>query len=553
MAHWRSSLRLVSGAAFVLGALLTPLGTSSAAPAVNENARTLVLSLPGPFTGCTFFDATAGNSSSAILDLVRPSAFMTSPGGVLVGEGGAITTTELTSLAPQTVRYTLAQGLHWSNGALFTASDLVSWWQRARRLASIRADGYRAIKSLSVSNDGLSVTATFSSDYADWAMLFRDVEERGVAGGCAISKLQRDPSLGPYLVRSATPSRVVLSMNRAWPLDTNRFGRVVITSSPTPARTNEGAFAGYSLVVSKSNVEALGSYPNLSSRIGTSSDVEELTFAPHGPLTRRVLVRKALSWSLDRQAMINALWGNVTFSPSVAQSALFSQGQSAYPGNGGVGPGAQTTTTTSTPTATTNGLNDCFTCAVQVLRIAGFDRRASGWFDVRGRILLVRIGVGPSALDRTVARLVVASWRRLGVPSTVQTFASDVGTATAASKGVVDVAIFTRPTTTAPSTTARSWSGPAYPDSFPSGVRMKAVDALYAKAIANFNPVTANGTWLRLDQILLNAYWVRPLFTMPSLQSWTSTLSTIQGSSFVVGFVDQLPTWSILPLSSPTS
>ncbi|HEY7931448.1 MAG TPA: hypothetical protein VIC81_04195, partial [Acidimicrobiales bacterium] len=120
MAHWRSLLRYLSIAALTLVTLVTPLTISSAAPSVNENARTIVLSLPGPIDGCNFLDTTTGSSSSAILDLVRPSAFQTSPTGVLIGEGGAITSTELTSLAPQTVRYTLAQGLHWSNGALFT-------------------------------------------------------------------------------------------------------------------------------------------------------------------------------------------------------------------------------------------------------------------------------------------------------------------------------------------------------------------------------------------------------------------------------------------------
>ncbi len=551
MAHWRSLLRYLSIAALTLVTLVTPLTISSAAPSVNENARTIVLSLPGPIDGCNFLDTTTGSSSSAILDLVRPSAFQTSPTGVLIGEGGAITSTELTSLAPQTVRYTLAQGLHWSNGALFTGRDLVAWWQRARLLASIRSDGYRAIKSLRVSKDGLVVTATFATDYADWATLFRDVEERGVAGGCAITKLVRDPSLGPYLVQSATPTRVVLTMNRAWPLDTNRFGRVVVTTNSTPSTKGHGTFAGYSLVVSKPDVEALSSYPSLSSRIGTSSDVEELTFAPRGNVTRRLLLRKALSWSLDRQAMINTLWGSVTFSPSVAQSSLFSQGQNAYPGFGGVGPGAQTTTTTTTPTATTNGLGDCYTCAVQELRIAGYQHHSTGWYDAHGRRLTLRVGVGPRSLDHAVARLALARWRRLGVPATLTTFLDEASAATAASTNVVDVAIFSRPTTTAPSTTARSWSGPAYPDSFPSGVRMAAVTTLYDKAIANFNPVTANVTWLRLDQILLNAFWVRPLFTMPSLQSWTSTLSSIQGSSLVTGFVDQLPTWTILPLSNP--
>ena len=80
-----------------------------------------------------------------------------------------------------------------------------------------------------------------------------------------------------------------------------------------------------------------------------------------------------------------------------------------------------------------------------------------------------------------------------------------------------DLSIFTRPTVTAVSYTARSWSGPGYADAYPSGWRTVAVTALFNQAIANFNPVTAASTWLQMDQKILTSYWVRPLFTSPSL------------------------------------
>jgi len=548
--HRRGSLRLVTLGALAASSLAVPVGLSGAKviSSANENAHTVIVSLPGPFDGCTFLNAAPGSSSDAILDLVRPSAFQTTPAGGLAGEGGAISSAELTSLQPETVRYTLAANLHWSNGAALSSIDLVAWWQRAKHMASVLSDGYRAIKSLQVSNGGLTVTAVFATNYADWNLLFRDVEERGVAGGCGITKLVRDPSLGPYEVQSATPSRVVLTMNRAWPASPNRFGRVIITTNATPPTSARAVFASFSLDVSKSYVESLSSYPTLSSRIGSSSNVEELTLAPRGRATRRIAVRKALSWSLNRQAMINTLWGSVTFLPSVAQSAIFSQAQNAYPGGGGTGPVGQSTTTTA-PTAVTNGLSDCFPCAVEALRSAGYVQRASKWLDASGVPLSIRVASGPSALDRAVSRLTIDAWHHLGVTTSVVVKPSEDAAALAVAKGAADASIFARPTSTAPSISARSWSGPAYLDSFPSGVRMARVDALFNQALGIFNPVTADATWLTMDQVLLNAYWVRPLFTEPIVQSWTSTLSNVVGSYLTTGFVDEVPTWSITPLT----
>jgi hypothetical protein len=57
---------------------------------------------------------------------------------------------------------------------------------------------------------------------------------------------------------------------------------------------------------------------------------------------------------------------------------------------------------------------------------------------------------------------------------------------------------------------------------------------------------------LKLDQVIMTDYWVRPLFTAPSLAVWSSGLVLVNGSFTVQGFVDQIPTWSLTP-PSPTT
>ena len=75
------------------------------------------------------------------------------------------------------------------------------------------------------------MTAVFATPYADWNLLFRDVEALGTQGSCSIASLLSRPTLGPYSVASATTSRIVLTMNKHWPVDTDRFGRIVITDA----------------------------------------------------------------------------------------------------------------------------------------------------------------------------------------------------------------------------------------------------------------------------------------------------------------------------------
>jgi hypothetical protein len=166
-----------------------------------------------------------------------------------------------------------------------------------------------------------------------------------------------------------------------------------------------------------------------------------------------------------------------------------------------------------------------------------------------GKVLTLKVAVGPSALDQASAALVITRWEDLGIRVTEVDVTSETSAAAATASNDVDVAIFTRTTLTTPSYTARSWAGTPYVDSYPSGVRSSAITGLYDTAIANFNPVGANATWLSLDQVIMNQFWVRPLYTAPSLVEWSSTLTNVVGSLSATGFVDQVPSWTIAPAS----
>ena len=535
--------------ALAAAAVLIPIGRSGAisVKANSLNAETVDVSLPGPFNGCTYLDPGATPTSDAINDLIVPSAFLTTSAGNLYGENGPLASAELTSLTPETVKYTITPNEKWSNGTAFNGNDLEGWWLRARALRTVLSDGYRDIKSLTVSKDGYGVTAVFATPYADWNLLFRDVEALGIQGSCALSSLVARPSLGPYSVTSATANRIVLTMNPHWPVDTDRFGRIVVTDAGVAPSSTSAHFVNFSLVVNRSLVQAISSHPNVMSHIGSSSNIEEISFASNRPLIKRIAVRQALSWSIGRQALIDQIWGAVTFSPSVAVSALYSQGQSNYPGPAGSSPSAQTTTTTIAPSSSHNGLGDCLRCALDALSQSGFVRSRSGWSTATGTPLDLSMAVGPSDLDETVAASIVREWASIGINVKVVDVRSDVAAAVATATNAEDLAIFTRPTITAVSFAARSWSGPGYADAYPSGWRTAAITKLFNQAVANFNPVTASSTWLQMDQKIQSSYWARPLFTSPSLLAWSNTLTGVTTSFSVPGLLDEVPIWSVGP------
>ena len=59
---WRTLVASLLG----LCAAVVPLAHASAAAPIDENAKTLLLSLPGPFNGCGYLDAGATATSDAV-------------------------------------------------------------------------------------------------------------------------------------------------------------------------------------------------------------------------------------------------------------------------------------------------------------------------------------------------------------------------------------------------------------------------------------------------------------------------------------------------------
>ena len=547
------SRAIITGIAITLTFTPTVIASAAKKPIAtsNENANTLRVSLPGPLNGCGFLEAGSNATSNAVLDLIQPSAFLTSTSDVLVGEGGPIAAAELTSLAPETVVYTVDPSFKWSNGDSFSGKDLRNWWLYAKSVSSVSTDGYRAIKSVDVSKTGTTVTVTFATPYSAWNTLFRDVTPVPSSQDCSLSALLRRPTLGAYNVTAASASQIVLTMNKKWTLTPNRFGRIIISASTTLPGANVN-YARYTTQVGKSLSMTLSAHPEYVSHIGTSDDVLELTFAPSTFATRNVNVRKALSLSIQRQLVLNALWGAVTFSPAPATSMLLAQGQSGYPGGSGPGPTQSSTTTSvgssettsTTPTSTGNTVSDCLACAISSLtKDAGFKLVGGIYRNSANAALVVHMAVGPSDFEKKTANLIADQWRKIGIVVYEYFFSDDASAQNEVSNNRYDVGMITRTAQTTPSALARSFYGPSYVDSFSSGVRSALLNSQFSSAISNFNPVTALVTWKNFDQTVLSQFWVRPIATIPTFTIWSNSLSNTNGSLSVQGFVDQIPLW----------
>lgn len=197
------------------GDLPPPRSRPAAAP--EGSLRVGVPELPATYD--PFDIRSRAPAATQVLALVLPQLFEVTPGGDVRGrlvEDGSVVE------EGRTVRFRLAPGATWSDGAPITVADLTFTLDVVRSAAWPGPDaGYDLVES--ITGEGRVVTVRFSRRFPGWERLFSGddyvlprhrLEGRDLATEWATGP---DLSGGPYVLRGSTPGLdVVLSANPAW-------------------------------------------------------------------------------------------------------------------------------------------------------------------------------------------------------------------------------------------------------------------------------------------------------------------------------------------------
>ena len=510
---------------------------------------TIVINVPDQFVGCTALSAHLSDSLKGVINLTTPSAFLPTPSGRYQGSSsGPFISTELVSLAPkQVVVYKLARDAKWSDGKTFTTTDLVAWSREWRTTSGLESYGYSLISQMVQSPSKTKLTVTFSKPFADWAILFDNIEPAGAPRDCALSSLVTRPSLGPYVIVSATPSTVVLRRNSRWTGTPSAFGRVEIHSSSTSSLPESGFAVNYLQNFNSSDIVKVDSSPRSASHLGVATSVESLGFSPRRVLPARLDIRQALSWAINRNLLITSTFGTTPVVSLPAGSSLFAQGASNYPGVKlpiVAAPGA-TTTTISKSTQISDPSQDCAACALSLLLASGYHHLGSALVDARGVQLALRVSVGPSSVDAATSREVANEWKRIGIASFVVRASSETAAQMAIVAGRADVAVYSReiPLDTFAAAipfVSQFAAAPTY-----LGFSDVTASRSFVSAQGVFNPTLNLPIWANLDQEVSGLLYTRPLFAQPYLLAWTMNVGSVFGSSSEESFLTEIPTWQI--------
>ncbi len=290
--------------------------------------------------------------SAEVAAQLWPSVFVTGPGGSEQPESSFVTSAEVVGVPPSssfTVQYQINPKAVWSDGVPITAADFVYLWQQLRVAADLPATvplaGYDDIASVVGSNDGRTVTVTFTAPDANWEGLFSDllpahVGEAGGFAGAFHAGSGGAVSGGPFVVSKVVPgSSLTLVRNARWwgaPANLDEIVlEVVRGSSAVIHGLQDGSIDLAELGPSAALNDDIAASSDLVARPELSPLLWQLVYNEADPLLAHLSVREALSDAVDRRELEWDTVGLDDPAVALARNHLYAAGAAVAATDGG--------------------------------------------------------------------------------------------------------------------------------------------------------------------------------------------------------------------------
>jgi glutathione transport system substrate-binding protein len=562
--------------------------SNPADPWVAGLGGTLTVGIASAPTGCNPNSASDNTwANELVLEPVLPSAFFVGPNGTATYDSAVITQAEVVSTKPQTVVYTINSNAVWSDGVPISAADFEYAWREQR---GVQPDGtgsntdvastlgYSRIKSVTGSNHGRTVTVVFKKAFADWKMLFANLlpahvmEQVGWDPGCTTVDPKIDLSGGPYEIGTVVPGHeVVLRRNPTWWGTMPNLDTIVIRTGSNAdqlARWVDSRAVQVALPASfaPSFLEQVSSKPSVQSASQVSTTFLQLEYSTTSTLTGQLAVRDAISYMIDRQAIVNSVAGPINTAIVPAASHLYAQSQQSYPGpkpppiqlSGLPGHAPPTISATPTPAQPWPSGSDA-TTAARELEGAGYGRETTGrWIEPNGQSMDLRLAVDTSdgwAVEAST--VLVRQLHQQGVTVTIVPASDAQSTGLDLANGAADAALLTFEGSPYPSnaiawyTTLLGQPGVGGSQNW-SNFDNPTLDATLLRASTELNPVDAGPLYTRADTMLWDQMISLPLFAEPAAMAWSSYTAGIGLNPNGPGLFWSTESWGLrVPATSP--
>ncbi len=507
--------------------------------------------------------AGAASSTPTLLSSVLPSAYVINPKLIPEVNADLLSSVETISPSPLTIQYVINPKAVWSDGVPVTADDFIYAWQSQRgdgvdpttgrpdQVASTL--GYRDVQSVVPSNNGKTVTVTFSTPFTDWRVMFDHMVPAHIARvvgwnhGFDAFNPAVDLSAGPMILQSVSPSgQAVLARSPRWWGTPAVLDKVVVNVASAPAGwasqlVTADRAATQPVAFDLGSLDTVSSMPNTQSMIRPSLRLLDLAFNVASPLMSRVAARQAVAHAIDRTDLLDRSVGTIEPDLVVSEDHLATPSQSNYTPSSAAGEYS-----TRDPVSTD-----------RLLRSIGYHQDATGQYvDASGTPLTLRMAVQTDdPWTAGLADQITAQLHQLGI--TVVTVSVSGSTPLAATD--YDMALISQLSSPFQTVTA-SWYSDAQglvgEDTADwSNFDDPQVDQLFDQAAQALNPVTGGTIYGQIDDQLWDQMVSLPLFAEPGFEANGVQLANVEYNPSIDGILWNLALWTTLkpgPATKPS-
>ncbi|MEU4667006.1 ABC transporter family substrate-binding protein [Amycolatopsis sp. NPDC023774] len=485
---------------------------------------------------------------------ILPYTFYATPDLKPVLNKDFVESADVTSTNPQVVVYKINPKASWDDGTPLSADDFIYNWKVQNGkdcpdCAPATTSGYDQVQSVVGSDNGKTVTVTFSKPFTDWRQLWSSsgamypahlAKQHGdtntPAGLASSYKWFGDTvptwSGGPFKISKFVNNQSVTEVpnDKYWgtkPLLSSVIFRVITdaTQEPTALQNNE-----VQVIYPQPQVDLVNqvkNMPNISSYIGLGLTWEHFDFNLKTPALADKTLRQALFTAVNRKDMIAKTVGQFTNKVEPLNNHNFMPQQQGFK---------------DVISSTGQGTGD-IEKAKKLLTDAGYTITGGQLKDKSGK------NVGPFRIRYTVGNqirqdeceLFAQAAKQLGVTVNVSP-TDDLGDTT--TNGDYDIIVFAWVSSPFPFAGAvQNWvtgQGSNY-----GKYSNPQVDSLIAEANAETDQAKATDLLNQADQIMSNDAYVLPLYQKPTFIAASDKIANIRNNSTLDAPVYNMAEWGI--------
>ncbi|OBF04956.1 hypothetical protein A5730_17230 [Mycobacterium sp. ACS4054] len=292
--------------------------------------------------------------SAAVMNPTMPRAFIIGPDGSATINTDYFSSIELTSTAPQVVKYTINPKAVWSDGKPITWQDIASQIHALSgtdtTFAIVGPNGADRVASVTRGVDDRQAVVTFAKPYAEWRGMFSGnslllpTSMTATPEAFNTGQLERPgPSAGPFIVSvlDQAKQRIVLTRNPKWwgkPALLDSISYLVLDQTArAPALQNNTIDA--TIVGTLDQLTIARRTPGISIRRAPAPNWYHFTFngAP-GSILADPALRLAVAKAIDRQTIAKVTEHGLTDDPIPLNNHIYVAGQEGYEDHGAIVP-----------------------------------------------------------------------------------------------------------------------------------------------------------------------------------------------------------------------